>query len=66
MVVEVSGRRPQWRGERRPVMVRMPVRLAEELERLAEQQRASLSDVAGRLITAGLASEAVAADSDSP
>lgn len=38
-------------------MVRVPLQVARELEQLADQQGASLSDVAGRLITVGLAAE---------
>lgn len=54
---EDRGKRPQWRGERRLVMVRVPVQVAQELEQMANKQGASLSDVAGRLITLGLAAE---------
>ncbi len=38
-------------------MVRVPVQVAQELEQMANKQGASLSDVAGRLITLGLAAE---------
>ncbi len=39
------------------MMVRVPLQVAQELEQLADQQGVSLSDVAGRLITVGLAAE---------
>ncbi len=38
-------------------MVRVPLRVAWELEQLADQQGTSLSDVAGRLIAVGLTLE---------
>lgn len=56
-VDEKRSRRPQWRGDRRPVMVRVPVSLAEQLQRLAEARGSSLSDVAGHLIAVGLTAE---------
>jgi hypothetical protein len=34
-----SRRRPQWRGERKAILVRMPVALAEDLTRSAELER---------------------------
>ncbi len=42
-------------------MVRVPLQVARKLEQLADQQGASLSDVAGRLITVGLTVEGPAA-----
>lgn len=38
-------------------MVRVPLPLAEQLQRLAEAQGSSLSDVAGHLIAVGLTAE---------
>jgi hypothetical protein len=49
-----ARRRPQWRGERKAVLVRMPVGLAEDLVRSAEQQRRSVSEHATALLQAAL------------
>jgi hypothetical protein len=51
-----SRRRPQWRGERKAVLVRLPVDVADELAKAAEMSRLSVSEAAGRFISAGLAS----------
>lgn len=48
-------RRPQWLGERKPVLVRLPVEVAERLAEAAEQTQATLSGMAAELISAGLA-----------
>jgi len=50
----VRPRRPQWRGERNAVLVRMPVPLAEQLRAEATSRRLSLSDTAAELIRAAL------------
>ncbi len=48
-------RRPQWRGERQAVLVRLPAGLADQLRAEAARSRRSLSDTAGSLIAAGMA-----------
>lgn len=55
-IVDQQGRRrrPQWRGERSAVLVRLPVPLAEELRAEAAEQGRSLSDTAAALIRAGI------------
>ena len=50
-----SRRRPQWRGDRRAVLVRMALPLARQLEAEAARTGASLSDTAARLIEDALA-----------
>jgi len=57
LLMATRRRRPQWRGERRPVMVRVPVPVAEALENLAAAKGVSLSDAAGCLISTGLAQQ---------
>ena len=47
-------RRPQWRGERRAVLIRLPVKDAEALVRAARAQQRSVSDHAAALLTASL------------
>jgi hypothetical protein len=47
-------RRPQWRGERKAVLIRLPVDVAEKLAVVAEASSVSVSDAAGRLISDGL------------
>ncbi len=49
------ARRPQWRGERQALLVRVPAGLAEQLRAEAGRSRRSLSDTAAALIEAGLA-----------
>lgn len=46
-----SRRRPQWRGERKAVLVRMPVALAEDLARSAARERRSVSEHVTTLLT---------------
>ena len=48
-------RRPQWRGERKAVLVRMPVDVAEDLTRGAESQQCSVSEHAAELLAQALA-----------
>ncbi len=43
-------RRPQWRGGRKAVLVRMPVDVAEDLSRAAESQQCSVSEHAAELL----------------
>lgn len=49
-----KGRRPQWRGERRAVLVRMPVETADWLTAEAQRRDRSVSDHAAELIAHGL------------
>ena len=51
------ARRPQWRGERRAVLVRLPVTVAAELQDRARAHGKSLSDAAGELISGGLSAD---------
>lgn len=51
-----TRRRPQWRGERKAVLVRLPVDVADQLTRAAEASQLSVSETAGKYISAGLAS----------
>ncbi|MUM21665.1 hypothetical protein FZI91_08090 [Mycobacterium sp. CBMA271] len=48
-------RRPQWRGERKAILIRVPLSVANQLSAAAEASSESISDTVGRLITAGLA-----------
>jgi hypothetical protein len=47
-------RRPQWRGERKAVLIRLPVDVATQLAELADEDARSVSDTAGDLIAQGL------------
>lgn len=47
-------RRPQWRGERKAVLVRMPLELAQRLSCAAEDRRQSVSERATELLAAAL------------
>jgi hypothetical protein len=49
-----APRRPQWRGDRKAVLVRMPVDLADRLSDAARQRRVSVSEHVARLIEAAL------------
>jgi hypothetical protein len=51
-------RRPQWRGERKAILIRVPLPVADELTAVAQESSESVSDVAGRLISAALAARA--------
>jgi len=51
---ELGSRRPQWRGDRKAVMVRLPVAVEEQLRGEAVARGLSMSDAAGVLITEGL------------
>lgn len=55
-----ARRRPQWRGERKAVLVRMPVELAEHLHRSAAQEQRSVSDHAAVLLREALDGPGVA------
>lgn len=52
--VRDKRRRPQWRGDRRAILVRLPVEEANRLCAEATRQGASVSDLAGKLIRSGL------------
>jgi hypothetical protein len=47
-------RRPQWRGERQAVLVRLPAALGDQLRAEAVRSSRSLSDTAASLIAAGM------------
>lgn len=49
------SRRPQWRGERKAVLVRMPVEVAEELASAAAREHRSVSDYVAGLVTDAVA-----------
>ncbi len=51
-----TARRPQWRGERRAVLVRLPIAVADELQDRARAHGQSLSDAAAELIAGDLSS----------
>jgi hypothetical protein len=57
---QARKRRPQWRGERKAVLVRLPVATAVDLAKVAEAQRRSVSDVATELLTRALSARDVA------
>ncbi len=48
------GRRPQWRGDRKAVLVRMPVEVAESLLRSARLRELSVSEHAAQLLADAL------------
>lgn len=48
-------RRPQWRGERKAILIRVPVTVADELAAIANESSESVSDAAGRLLSVALA-----------
>lgn len=50
-------RRPQWRGERQAVLIRLPAALAEQLRAEAGRTSRSLSDTAASLIAAGMTAD---------
>jgi hypothetical protein len=47
-------RRPQWRRERKPILIRLLLQLAEQLALVAASSSESLSDAAERLIAGAL------------
>lgn len=49
-----TRRRPQWRGERQAVLVRLPADVAERLRAEAGRSSRSLSDTAATLIADGM------------
>lgn len=51
------SRRPQWRGEREAILIRLPKQQAERLKAEAQRRGASVSDLAGGLILAGMNEE---------
>lgn len=50
-----THRRPHWRGERKAVLVRMPMSDAELLRAEADTRGVSVSELAASLIASGLA-----------
>jgi len=48
---ESQRRRPQWRGERKAVLVRVPMALADDLARSAALERRSVSEHVTILLT---------------
>ena len=50
----IRERRPQWRGERQAVLVRLPVPLALRLRDEAARTQKSLSETVVGLISAGI------------
>lgn len=50
-----TPRRPQWRGERQAVLVRLPVAVAEQLRAEAGRSNRSVSDAAASFISQGMA-----------
>ncbi len=48
---KTSKRRPQWLGERKAVLVRMPIELAEQLRDAARVERRSVSQHAAWLLS---------------
>lgn len=57
MADEDNQRRPQWRGERKAILVRVPLPVADQLTEVAQASSESVSDTVGRLITRALAAE---------
>lgn len=53
-------RRNDWRGERRPVLVRLPAPVAERLCRAAESRERSMSETAAELLETALGTAAAA------
>lgn len=53
-VSEEARRRAHWRGERKAVLVRVPIEVAEELRRAAEHKHRSVSEHAAALLAAAL------------
>lgn len=51
---DLQRRRPQWRGNRKAVLVRMPADLADRLTRAAQQRQLSVSEHAAGLLAAAL------------
>ncbi|GAB3470025.1 hypothetical protein [Kineococcus endophyticus] len=51
---DAPHRRSHWRGERKAVLIRMPLADAEQLRIAAEGQGLSVSELAATLIAAGL------------
>lgn len=49
-----TKRRPQWRGERKAVLVRVPTEVAEVLRLAAEREQRSVSELAAELLTRAL------------
>jgi hypothetical protein len=51
---QTERRRPQWRGDRKAVLVRMPVHLAHRLSSEAQKRQLSVSQHATELLAAAL------------
>ncbi len=49
-----SGRRPQWRGERKAILVRVPIEVAQRLQDAASEQKRSVSEHAAWLLNHAL------------
>jgi len=49
-VAVVRDRRPQWRGERKAVLVRMPVEVAQRLAWAAQRENRSVSEHAAAVL----------------
>jgi hypothetical protein len=54
MVGTSGARRPQWRGERKAILIRVPLPMAEELTAVAQASSESISDTAGRMLSTAL------------
>jgi len=50
LVESVGRRRPQWRGERKAVLVRVPVALAQDLIEAAAREHRSVSEHCAALL----------------
>jgi len=46
----VRDRRPQWRGERKAVLIRMPVEVAQRLAAAAQRENRSVSEHAAAVL----------------
>jgi len=49
-VAVVRDRRPQWRGERKAVLIRMPVEVAQRLAWAAQRENRSVSEHAAAVL----------------
>lgn len=59
-MAENRGRRAHWRGERKAVLVRVPVEVAVELEAAAAREQRSVSEHAALLLAGALGGRRVA------
>lgn len=51
----IRVRRPQWRGERHPILTRIPAPVAVELADIARELGLSVSETVAAFVTDGLA-----------